>query len=51
MALRGDGSHRVSLDTVIETMRATGRDMHSNYKETSLGGLALTVLPVSIVEC
>ncbi|MCW2696868.1 MAG: serine dehydratase [Modestobacter sp.] len=51
MALRGDGSHRVSLDTVIETMRATGRDMHSNYKETSLGGLALTVLPVNIVEC
>ena len=51
MALRGDGSHRVSLDTVIETMRETGRDMHSKYKETSLGGLALTVLPVSIVEC
>ena len=51
MALRGDGSHRVSLDTVIETMRATGRDMHSNYKETSLGGLAVTVLSVNIVEC
>jgi L-serine dehydratase len=51
MALRGDGSHRVSLDAVIETMRATGRDMHSKYKETSLGGLAVTVLPVSVVEC
>jgi L-serine dehydratase len=50
MALRGDGSHRVSLDEVIETMRRTGHDMHANYKETSLGGLAATV-PVSVVEC
>ena len=46
MALRGDGSHIVSLDKVIETMRATGADMMSKYKETSLGGLA-----VHIVEC
>lgn len=51
MALRGDGAHRVSLDQVIETMRQTGRDMHSKYKETSIGGLAATVLPVSAVEC
>ena len=41
LALRGDGSHVVSLDTVIETMRQTGHDMRSNYKETSLGGLAV----------
>ncbi|WP_429948353.1 L-serine ammonia-lyase [Comamonas sediminis] len=46
MALRGDGSHIVSLDKVIATMRATGADMMSKYKETSLGGLA-----VHIVEC
>lgn len=37
MALRGDGTHRVSLDQVIETMRTTGADMHSRYKETSTG--------------
>jgi L-serine dehydratase len=46
LALRGDGRHRVSLDTAIRTMRDTGRDMSSKYKETSLGGLAVTV-----VEC
>lgn len=46
LALRGDGSHYVSLDAVIETMRQTGRDMQSKYKETSLGGLA-----VNVVEC
>ncbi|WP_433383731.1 L-serine ammonia-lyase [Actinoplanes sp. CA-142083] len=46
LALRGDGSHRVSLDTAIRTMRDTGRDMSTKYKETSLGGLAVTV-----VEC
>src|SRR5215472_5459212 len=40
LALRGDGTHVVSLDTVIETMRQTGNDMRSKYKETSLGGLA-----------
>lgn len=42
-ALRGDGSHIVSLDSVIKTMRDTGRDMQSKYKETSLGGLAVNV--------
>ena len=50
MALRGDGFHRVSLDQVIETMRATGLDMNSKYKETSTGGLAMHV-PVNLVEC
>ncbi len=43
LALRGDGSHRVSLDQVIATMRQTGKDMKSIYKETSLGGLAVNV--------
>ncbi|WP_053937121.1 L-serine ammonia-lyase [Amantichitinum ursilacus] len=53
MALRGDGSHFVSLDRVIKTMRDTGRDMHSKYKETARGGLAINVVevPVNIVEC
>jgi L-serine dehydratase len=46
MAVRGDGAHHVSLDTVIRTLRATGADMSSKYKETARGGLALTV-----VEC
>ena len=46
LALRGDGTHRVSLDQVIETMRVTGADMQSKYKETSQGGLALNA-----VEC
>jgi L-serine dehydratase len=46
LALVGDGSHRVSLDQVIETMRRTGLDMNERYKETSLGGLA-----VNVVEC
>lgn len=50
MALRGDGTHRVSLDEVIATMRATGRDMSAKYKETSTGGLAVNV-PVNHVEC
>lgn len=50
MALRGDGSHRVSLDQVIETMRSTGSDMSSKYKETSTGGLAVNV-SVNLVEC
>jgi L-serine dehydratase len=48
MAMRGDGTHRVSLDQVIATMRATGRDMSSKYKETAAGGLAVTV---NVVEC
>lgn len=46
LALQGDGAHIVSLDAVIETMRQTGEDMRSKYKETSLGGLA-----VNVVEC
>lgn len=43
LALRGNGIHRVSLDEVIETMRQTGMDMQFKYKETSQGGLAVTV--------
>ena len=43
LALRGDGSHKVTLDQVIATMRQTGRDMSSIYKETSEGGLAVNV--------
>ncbi|MEM9124354.1 MAG: L-serine ammonia-lyase [Pseudomonadota bacterium] len=43
LALRGDGEHFVPLDSVIETMRQTGRDMLDKYKETSLGGLAVNV--------
>ncbi|WP_422745832.1 L-serine ammonia-lyase [Mycobacterium sp. WMMD1722] len=50
MALRGDGTHRVSLDEVIETMRVTGLDMSHKYKETALGGLAAQV-GVNVVEC
>jgi L-serine dehydratase len=50
LALRGDGTHRVSLDQVIVTMRQTGEDMKSTYKETSEAGLALNV-PVSVPEC
>jgi L-serine dehydratase len=46
MALRGDGSHYVSLDKVIKTMRETGADMKTKYKETSRGGLA-----VNVIEC
>jgi L-serine dehydratase len=46
MALRGDGTHYVSLDKVIKTMRDTGRDMMAKYKETSRGGLA-----VNVIEC
>jgi L-serine dehydratase len=43
LALHGDGTHLVSLDAVIETMRQTGRDMMTKYKETSEGGLAVNV--------
>lgn len=50
MAMRGNGIHRVSLDQVIETMRATGRDMSVKYKETATGGLAVAVA-VNTVEC
>jgi len=46
MALRGDGKHHVSLDRVIKTMRETGADMMTKYKETSRGGLA-----VNVIEC
>jgi L-serine dehydratase len=46
MALASDGTHRVSLDRVIRTMRETGRDMLTKYKETSRGGLA-----VAVTEC
>jgi L-serine dehydratase len=46
MALRGDGSHMVSLDKVIKTMKDTGADMSVKYKETARGGLA-----VNIIEC
>jgi L-serine dehydratase len=46
MALRGDGKHFVSLDKVIRTMRETGADMKTKYKETARGGLA-----VNVIEC
>lgn len=46
MARKGDGTHKVSLDKVIKTMRDTGRDMKIKYKETSRGGLA-----VNVIEC
>jgi L-serine dehydratase len=46
IALRGDGTHKVSLDKVIATMRRTGADMSRKYKETSRGGLA-----VNVIEC
>ncbi len=46
LAMHGDGSHKVSLDKAIKTMRDTGRDMKSKYKETSRGGLA-----VNVIEC
>lgn len=44
LALRGDGTHYVSLDKVIKTMRETGADMKTKYKETSRGGLAVNVI-------
>src|SRR6267378_6397580 len=46
MAMRGDGSHQVSLDQVIKTMYQTGLDMQARYKETSQGGLA-----IHVIEC
>lgn len=46
LALHGDGSHKVSLDKAIKTMRETGADMMDKYKETSRGGLA-----VNVIEC
>ena len=46
LSFHGDGSHKVSLDEVIKTMKETGQDMGNKYKETALGGLA-----VNIIEC
>jgi L-serine dehydratase len=46
LARRGDGAHLISFDRVLNTMRRTGQDMMSKYKETSQGGLAL-----NFVEC
>ena len=46
LALHGDGTHKVSLDHVVATMRRTGADMSAKYKETSQGGLA-----VNFIEC
>ncbi|HET8561062.1 MAG TPA: L-serine ammonia-lyase [Marmoricola sp.] len=46
LAVNGNGSHKVSLDRAIKTMRDTGRDMHVKYKETARGGLA-----VNVIEC
>ncbi|MFZ6756581.1 L-serine ammonia-lyase [Undibacterium sp. Ji50W] len=51
LSLRSDGSHHVSLDDVIETMRQTGADMQAKYKETSLGGLAVHVVSVNYAAC
>ncbi len=51
LALNGDGTHFVSLDEVIETMRQTGADMQDKYKETSLGGLAVHVITVNHAAC
>jgi L-serine dehydratase len=46
LAIRGDGQHHVSLDDVVRTMRETGADMNTKYKETARGGLA-----VNVIEC
>lgn len=52
LAMRGDGNHFVTLDKVIRTMRITGRDMQSKYKETAEGGLAVTVpIAATVVDC
>lgn len=51
LALKGDGTHFVSLDSAIETMRQTGADMQVKYKETSLGGLAIHVVTVNHAAC
>lgn len=50
LALRGDGSHRVSLDAVIRAMNETGKNMNTRYKETSEGGLALQI-PLAATVC
>ena len=46
LAIIGDGTHKVSLDKAIKTMRETGADMKTKYKETARGGLA-----VNVIEC
>ena len=51
LSLHSDGTHHVSLDQVIETMRSTGFDMQAKYKETSLGGLAVHVVTVNHAAC
>lgn len=53
LAMAGDGTHFVSLDKVIKTMRETGRDMKDKYKETARGGLATNVVevPINVVDC
>ncbi|SAM73095.1 related to L-serine dehydratase 1 [Ustilago bromivora] len=52
LALAGDGTHSVKLDDAITAMRETARDMHTSYKETSLGGLATAVrVPVAVPDC
>lgn len=53
LAMAGDGTHFVSLDKAIKTMRETGRDMKDKYKETARGGLATNVLevPINVVDC
>ena len=53
LALAGDGQFMISLDQVIDTVRETGKDMDSRYKETARGGLAIHGLkiPVIAVEC
>ncbi len=51
LSLRSDGTHHVSLDQVIDTMRQTGFDMQAKYKETSLGGLAVHVVTVNHAAC
>jgi L-serine dehydratase len=60
LALHGDGTHLVSLDDAIETLRTTGRDMHDSYKETARAGLAVTFrhnrpdpapVSVTVVDC
>jgi len=51
LSLHSDGTHHVSLDQVIETLRVTGFDMQAKYKETSLGGLAIHVISVNHAAC
>ena len=50
LAMKGDGTHKVSLDKVIKTMYETGKDMKDKYKETSRGGLAVNVIELSLIH-